>query len=100
MHTANGLELMGSFRHAALLFVHTLDKTNGLWGESLWTFWNLCQQGGDPHVVNYMRIEGDAFELHYLFENSSIDVFITAWLVIQPIPSSTGSLGYTLYEFL
>ena len=24
MHTANGLELMGSFRHAALLFVHTL----------------------------------------------------------------------------
>ena len=23
VHTANGLELMGSFRHAALLFVHT-----------------------------------------------------------------------------
>ncbi len=25
VQTANGLELMGSFRHAALLFVHTLD---------------------------------------------------------------------------
>ena len=24
MHTANGLELMGPFRHAAVLFVHTL----------------------------------------------------------------------------
>ena len=27
MHTANGLEFMGSFRHAALLFVHTLYES-------------------------------------------------------------------------
>ncbi len=30
MHTANGLELMGSFRHAALLFVHTLVRSQPL----------------------------------------------------------------------
>ena len=29
MHTANGLDLMGSFRHAALLFVHTLVHKMG-----------------------------------------------------------------------
>ncbi len=28
VHTTNGLEFMGSFRHAALLFVHTLVVTH------------------------------------------------------------------------
>ncbi len=37
MHTANGLELMGSFRHAALLFVHSL--LNSIIGKVSWQGW-------------------------------------------------------------
>ena len=33
VHTANGLELMGSFIHAALLFVHTLVSRIGIESE-------------------------------------------------------------------
>ena len=51
-----------------------------------WTFWNFCQQDGDPHVANYM---GWCGELEYLFE--LLNRWLWHSLVIQPIPSSTGS---------
>ncbi len=63
MHAANGLELMGSFRHAALLFVHTL-------------FAKLSSSDAIQH-----NTVSNVFKIPVKYSNVKIYLFCSNWTV-------------------